>query len=307
MNKSLPLVTVIIPCYNHEHDITICIESIYRQTYQNIEVIVIDDDSTDGSVAIIEHLNRQYSFEFIKHSKNIGLIDTLNEVIHHHANGKYIKAIAGDDYLPDDSIMILVDEIEKQGASCSFVYGKAQSFKYEQGKEKLLPLVIGQKTTRNEFLFGSNKVTGGAALFNKEYYIKEIGMMPNIYVEDLYMWIKLSRHYQFSFVDKVVSYYQMESNTTSMSKNNSKMIMGVIAAISINLIQDKLLNEEDVYQFYRKIDHDYVYFITTYLNHTIKKDKKNALKLYIENMIFFIKKRRFKTLLSFWIKLVVYS
>ena len=76
--KELPLVSVIIPCYNHEIYIEECIESIFNQTYKNIEVIVIDDLSTDNSVMEIKKLKDKYDFLFIEHEYNQGLSKTYN-------------------------------------------------------------------------------------------------------------------------------------------------------------------------------------------------------------------------------------
>ena len=105
MNKILPLVSVIVPCYNHEKYVEETIESIVNQTYENIELIVIDDGSKDASPQIIEELSKKYNFKFI-HRSNKGLSATLNEGIR-LSQGKYISVCASDDKLK-------LDKIEKQ-------------------------------------------------------------------------------------------------------------------------------------------------------------------------------------------------
>ncbi len=96
MTKNNPLVTVIIPSYNHEKYVVKAIESVLSQTYKNIELIVIDDGSIDHSVKKILELKGRYSFKFIAR-KNKGLANTLNQAIK-LAKGLYITVLASDDY-----------------------------------------------------------------------------------------------------------------------------------------------------------------------------------------------------------------
>jgi glycosyltransferase involved in cell wall biosynthesis len=96
VTKNNPLVTVIIPSYNHEKYVVKAIESVLTQTYKNIELIVIDDGSKDHSVKKILELKARYSFKFIAR-KNKGLANTLNQAIK-LAKGLYITALASDDY-----------------------------------------------------------------------------------------------------------------------------------------------------------------------------------------------------------------
>jgi len=96
MTKNNPLVTVIIPSYNHEKFVTKAIESVVKQTYKNIELIVIDDGSKDHSVKKILELKKWYPFKFIAR-ENKGLANTLNQAIK-LAKGLYITVLASDDY-----------------------------------------------------------------------------------------------------------------------------------------------------------------------------------------------------------------
>jgi alpha-1,3-rhamnosyltransferase len=96
VTKNNPLVTVIIPSYNHEKYVAKAIESVLTQTYKNIELIVIDDGSKDHSVKKILELKELYSFKFVT-KKNEGLANTLNQAIK-LAKGLYITVLASDDY-----------------------------------------------------------------------------------------------------------------------------------------------------------------------------------------------------------------
>ena len=100
MTQSMPLVTVIIACYNHEKYIEQSISSVLEQTYGNVELLVIDDGSTDDSVAVIKRLLTAHDFNFIEQA-NQGLSKTLNEAIR-RAQGSLIAPFGSDDVmLPD--------------------------------------------------------------------------------------------------------------------------------------------------------------------------------------------------------------
>ena len=111
MTKNNPLVTVIIPSYNHEKYVTKAIKSVFSQTYKNIELIVIDDGSKDHSAKKILKLKKLYPFKFIAR-KNKGLASTLNEAIN-LAKGIYISVLASDDYYLPQRIEHAVDHLNR--------------------------------------------------------------------------------------------------------------------------------------------------------------------------------------------------
>ena len=115
-----PLVTVIIPSYNHERYISQSIESVISQSYKNLEIIVIDDGSKDQSLKIINDLADKYGFIVIAR-ENRGVAKTLNEGIG-LANGKYISFLASDDYYLPRRIENAVLQLEKSADKVAIVY-----------------------------------------------------------------------------------------------------------------------------------------------------------------------------------------
>jgi alpha-1,3-rhamnosyltransferase len=101
-NDSQSLVSVVIPCYNHEKYVQECIKSVIEQDYKKIELIIIDDGSVDRSVeAVLEMISvceeRFTRFEF-RSRPNKGLCETLNEAID-WCSGHYLSIIASDDIM----------------------------------------------------------------------------------------------------------------------------------------------------------------------------------------------------------------
>ena len=96
MIEIFPLVSVIIPCYNHQNYVEKSLKSVFDQTYKNIEIIVIDDGSKDNSVNILKELQKNNHF-ILECQENMGVCKTLNKAIS-MSKGKYIAILASDDY-----------------------------------------------------------------------------------------------------------------------------------------------------------------------------------------------------------------
>ena len=103
------LVSVVIPVYNSEKFLAESIESVLNQTYKNIEVITIDDGSTDKSLDILQQFSDKIT---IISQPNQGLTAALRAGIK-KINGKWFKWFSPDDVLYPDAIEILVNEIKK--------------------------------------------------------------------------------------------------------------------------------------------------------------------------------------------------
>lgn len=128
MKNKLPLVSVIIPCYNHEKFITDCIQSVIDQSYTRLELIIIDDGSSDGSFNQIKGMVRacEDRFEnfYYRTRKNRGLCNTLNEALK-LCNGEFVTIIASDDQMLINKIQLQVDYAVNYSEVTSF-YGGVQ-------------------------------------------------------------------------------------------------------------------------------------------------------------------------------------
>jgi len=123
-----PLVSIVIPCYNYENYITECIQSAVRQVGPSVEVIVVDDCSTDSSLAMINRCAAELTFfaaeiTVIKNSENRGSSYCRNKGII-EAKGKYIVHIDADDVLITNGIEKRLKYFEKD-PTLDLVHGKA--------------------------------------------------------------------------------------------------------------------------------------------------------------------------------------
>lgn len=159
------LISVIVPVYNVEKYLERCINSILQQTYQNIEIILIDDGSIDKSAEICDYYNKKDKRISVIHKKNTGVSSTRNQGLN-IAKGKYLICIDSDDWLEKNMIETLYKNINKYDADlsvCNF-YINENKKQYTNDLEKQR-LIIEDLEQMYEFLFDKSKF--GGYLWNK--------------------------------------------------------------------------------------------------------------------------------------------
>ena len=106
-----PLVSIVVPIYNMGSKLEKCVLSLLKQTYKNIEIILVDDGSKDNSLIVCNSLSRLDNRIFVYHTENLGSGPARNNGIV-HSNGKYIYFPDADDILDEKAIEILVNNAE---------------------------------------------------------------------------------------------------------------------------------------------------------------------------------------------------
>lgn len=110
-----PKVSVLIPVYNYEKYVAKCIESVINQTYKNVEIIAVDDGSTDRSGIILDEYAQKDNRLHVIHKENGGIGSAIKTAIE-NANGEYIAFLDSDDYMDLDAYEKLVDVALKNDA-----------------------------------------------------------------------------------------------------------------------------------------------------------------------------------------------
>lgn len=115
-------ISIIIPVYNTETYIERCITSVLGQTYQNIEVICVDDGSTDKSGIILDRLAQTDERLFVIHKKNEGVTEARNLALN-YVSGEYIGFVDSDDYLEEtmyEELLKAIEESDVDIVTCSY-------------------------------------------------------------------------------------------------------------------------------------------------------------------------------------------
>lgn len=131
-----PLVSVIIPVWNAEDNIEKLIQELFDQTYQDIEIIAIDDGSSDGSLRILEQLAKKDPRLRVEHQKNAGVSATRNRGIK-LATGEYLVFIDSDDEVLPEFIEAMVEAVQKNPQAVLAIVGREYK-KLREGKTEEL-------------------------------------------------------------------------------------------------------------------------------------------------------------------------
>lgn len=213
-HRELPLVTVIVPCFNHSAFVEECIESVIRNGYSNLQLIVIDDASDDGSVEILLRLQERFGFELILKERNAGISDSLNLALTSYVNGKYYKAIASDDVLIDGCIMKAVEHFELN-PDLDVLIGHAYGLNARSERIRCYPAkAIGQINYKN-FMRGRISYNASAAIFRTSIH-RQIGLYePKAISEDIYFFRTIFKNLTVDLVDIYISGYRTHQSNKS--------------------------------------------------------------------------------------------
>lgn len=193
MTNANPLISVIVPCYKVERYLPRCIDSLLRQTYKNLEVILVDDGSPDRSGEICDTYAKNDSRIVVVHKANGGLSDARNVGID-QAKGEWITFIDSDDFVSDDYVEVLFHLAADYGCECSvcplnpFLEGEEPfCANVKRHQERMLP----QKAV--EQMFYQEKFDNNAAskLFHKRLFESGIRFPKGMIFEDLAITYKL--------------------------------------------------------------------------------------------------------------------
>lgn len=220
-----PLVSVLVPSYGHEKFIAEALASIVEQTYRNIEIIIIDDGSPDGSVAVIERAIRDAPFpvRFIKRA-NRGAHATINEALH-LALGEYINVLNSDDCFAPTRIAECVSAIHESGARWGYArteFMDAHSRPVHAADPRSRPLAAMQaraaQCDRHSVLFARDKynptISTGNIFVASDFARQLRGFADLRYVHDWDFCLRAVLIEEPIFIDKPLYRYRFHGNNT---------------------------------------------------------------------------------------------
>ena len=222
MNKNL-LVSIVIPAYNAEKTIKKTIISVLEQTYKNFELIIVDDNSKDNTINIINSFSDS-RLTFYKNSFNLGFEDNWNEALS-KAKGEYIKVLPDDDTLEINAIKLQVEILEKYH-NVVLVGSKRNII----DKDDKIIMTRGKALSKNNFCkykeaikkifqYGTNPIgEPGSVLFRASVIsntIKFDALYPH-YI-DLDFYLKILKYGDYYFIDNTLSNFRIWERSYSVS------------------------------------------------------------------------------------------
>lgn len=228
MNKK---VSVIIPMYNSEKYIKDCLNSVINQTYSNLEIIVIDDCSTDSSLELVRNI-KDSRIKIIKFDENKGVSNARNKGIE-LAEGDYICFIDSDDIWVENKIEKQIEFIVKN--DYAFIYSNYAFLDNKKlGSKKLSELNIKNDLKTTSVL---TEMTYDTAIKNTAIFVSTVMLdVKKIKKEDMYMpnlkigqdsvawWHILKKGFVAHGMEDVLAFYRISGN--SLSSNKFKAVVG---------------------------------------------------------------------------------
>ncbi|SDS24374.1 alpha-1,3-rhamnosyltransferase [Pseudomonas asplenii] len=247
MTDAQPLVTVIIASYNHGPYIEQSILSVLNQTYPNIELLVVDDGSTDDSVERIRRLQAEHGFDF-QVQKNQGLTNTLNGAIA-RSHGSLIAPFGSDDIMLPERIAIQVAHMDGKpevgicAGNIELIDSEGNLFP-EKRQRRDVP--FRRLDFDDMFLERKPYPPAPTLLIRREALNKVGGFDPQIRLEDLLIELKITR--AGYFIDGLgVLMARYRKHATNSYKNHRFMIDSILRTYA--LFSDHPLYEQVRYKF----------------------------------------------------------
>ena len=203
-----PLVTVICLCYNHSKFVREAIESVLAQTYPSVQLLVVDDASTDGSTVIIRQLIEQHpAIEFIPLMQNVGNCKAFNKAFA-LAKGEYLIDLAADDVLLPERIALGVTALQQAGGNYGVHFSDA-AWIDEAGKhlyfhsDRFPHITIPQGDIYKE-LISRYFICPPTVIFTREVINSLGGYDESLTYEDFDFWIRSSRKFKYTYSPTVL-------------------------------------------------------------------------------------------------------
>lgn len=266
------LVSVIVPVYNVEEYLDECIESIVLQTYKTLEIILVDDGSTDQSGKKCDEWREKDERITVIHQKNMGLSAARNSGID-KCRGEWITFIDSDDVVSLDYVACLY------GLALKYEVLLAQCNRRDLQENKEQKDIFEKKINSCEFLLSSYyQTTAWGKIYKRELFEKErypVGMIH----EDMAVTYKLVYHVQnIAFTNKILYYVRQRTGSIT---HKGKFYRERLVVLQFNKEQIEFYEKKKEEELVRKGYRDYAYalLINYYKTKKILKDKKIALRI----------------------------
>ena len=214
-----PLVTVIIPSFNHGRYIRKAISSVIEQTYSNWELIVVDDGSTDDTPEVLSEFDQDPRIHIICNSANRGQSAVVNQALA-LAKGYFVSFLPSDDWILPEKLERQVRKFEALAPDFGVVYGRGSRYFEDTGS------IVEMDAPRHsgwvlKDLIERNFVYPITPLFRRDCF-RRYPFDESYRAEGEAIYLKLAISYQFAFVEDVVGV--MRDHSSNTGKNTAMML-----------------------------------------------------------------------------------
>lgn len=208
-----PAVSILIPCFNQKDSINRAIESALAQSYPNLEVVVADDKSTDGSWESLQKYQNSNCIRLTRNPKNLGRVKNHRHLLYDLANGDFVMMLDGDDCLIDNEFVADAVKLAQDfSLGLVFAEAKAQNVKDGQIRPVNFPfdktgLIPFQEIFRRGVLF-----MHGAVLYRRDLALKYDFYSKEILADDNESFLRFIVGEKVGFIKQMVYLYQWDNS-----------------------------------------------------------------------------------------------
>jgi tetratricopeptide (TPR) repeat protein len=230
-NTSAPKVSVILPTFNRPERLAEAIDSVLAQTFQDFEILVVNDAGTDVE-AVVSARKSSGKITYVRHGKNKGLAAARNTGIR-LARGEFITYLDDDDLFYPDHLQILVHCL--QNNDCGVAYTDAhRAHQVQRGGQ----LVVTHRDLPFSMDFNHDNILVGnfipvLCVMHRKSCLDEAGLFDETLTthEDWDLWIRLSRKYRFGHIRKTTCEFSWRTDGTSMTSSKQKDFLRTLEII----------------------------------------------------------------------------
>lgn len=219
-----PKVSIVMPVLNGERFISEAIESIAAQTYQNLQLIVVDDGSTDSTPEIVDRFRPRIEIQYVKHPSPQGIAPSMNDGLR-HATGDMIAFLDHDDTWLPRFLETQVSYLE-QHPEVGMVHSDFQTVDVD-GRilEASAERCRGRKRPSGQVfreLFLDSFIVGNSVLIRRECF-ERVGMFDeSLRWGDYHLWMRIARHFRVDYTPEVLTSYRQHATQSTRTPKGKR-------------------------------------------------------------------------------------
>jgi alpha-1,3-rhamnosyltransferase len=206
-----------MPSFNHIAYVEKAIASVVAQSHEAVQLVVVDDGSTDGSVELLRSLSAKHGFTLIC-QENAGVCKTLNRGVREAAKGEFIALLASDDFWHPDKLRLQLEALAASPGS-EFCFSQAREFRDEEEAGRIFPRKCYTGKIVNK-VFLRQHVPAGTILFSRKLYDVLDGFDESLKEEDWDFVIRSAAATPFAAVDAPLLNYRAHAANTMRTRNS---------------------------------------------------------------------------------------
>jgi len=219
-----PIVSVIIPTYNRAHLIDKAINSVLSQTYQDYEIIIVDDASTDNTKEVVKDFTDS-RISYIFHTNNLDISAARNSGIK-ASQGKYIALLDSDDEWLPEKLDKQINKFEKESLKIGVIYTGSYYIDEKGNQIRKVHVPIKEGYIYEDLLRAGGYLCLSSTLIKRECF-KKVGLFDENLppCEDLDMWIRIAKYYKFSYIKDLLVATRIHNN--QITNDSEALIEGI--------------------------------------------------------------------------------